>query len=76
MKSHLFAVVLTGVLLSGCGKITETMNALEYNRQEIDVSTEQILKNAQAIEEANNAIEENRRQLEKINEALKKANES
>lgn len=69
-----FATALLGLLLSlsSCSKVYETMDALEYNRQAIDMSTQVISENAQAIERANQSIEENRRQLEQINKTLQK----
>jgi predicted ribosome quality control (RQC) complex YloA/Tae2 family protein len=76
MKRQLFIIAAAGVGLSSCAKIHESMQALEDNRQAIDISTQVIYENAQAIEEANRSIAENRRQLEEINKALKKASES
>lgn len=62
--------------LSSCGIINETFDALECNRQAIEMSTEAICENIQAIEAANRSIEENRRQLDAINAELRKAGES
>jgi uncharacterized protein YcfL len=72
MKKSIYFLPLLGLLLSGCG-VSETFQALECNRQAIDMSTCAIEENIQAIEEANRVIAENRRQLEAINNTLKES---
>lgn len=62
--------------LTSCGKIDETMQILEENRQAVQMSTYVIQENIRAIEEANQGIAENRRQLEEINNTLRKAHEA
>ncbi len=76
MKKQLFLIVLSGLALSSCSMVNETMGALERNRDAIDMSTQAISENRQAIEEANRGIEENRRQLEAINQTLDKVSKS
>lgn len=61
-------------LLSSC-MISDTMRAMECNRQAIEMSTQAICENVQAVEEANRAIEANRVQLDAINQELKHAGE-
>jgi len=76
MKKELLLSLITGSALSGCTMINETFDALECNRQAIEMSTQAICENIQAIEEANRSIEANRIQIDKINSTLKKASES
>lgn len=67
-------LILAAVMsLTGCGKIQETMDTLETNRQAVEMSTQVINENSAAIESANRSIQENRRQLDQINQTLKKA---
>jgi hypothetical protein len=73
MKKFLCLIPLLS--LTSCGTINETMQAMEANKQAIDMSTNAIEENRQAISEANRSIEENRRQLEAINKTLKKVGE-
>lgn len=72
MKSLVYLIILVGLTSTGCSKINETMDALAFNRQAIEWSTEAINENAQAIQQANRSIEENKRQLDAINQSLKK----
>lgn len=74
MQNKIILAPLLAALLSGCG-VQETFDALESNRQAIEMSTQAIQENRRAIEAANQKIEENRRQLDEINQALKKASE-
>lgn len=76
MKIQLLFFPVIGMAISSCGTINETFNALECNRQAIDMSSAAIYQNIQAIEESNRSIEENRRQLDAINKTLKNASES
>lgn len=76
MKKILLLLPMIGLALSGCRMINESMQALEYNRYQIDENTEAINRNAQAIEYANTRIEENRRQLEGVNQVLQKVQDS
>ena len=75
MKVSLFLLAIGGISLSGCG-VSETFDALEYNRQAVERSTQAIQENARAIEAANTKIEENRAELEQVTKTLKKAAES
>lgn len=65
-KGSPLLLALMAMTLSGCSMI----NALQCNREAIEMSTQAICENIQAIEEANAGIEENKRQLERINEVL------
>jgi len=75
MKKNIVLIPCVGIILSSCG-INDTFQALEANREAVDMSTYAIQENIQAVEAANRSIAENRRQLEEINKALKKAAES
>lgn len=63
-------IPICGLSLVSCGKINETFEALECNRQAVEMSSCAIYENIQAIEEANRSIEENKRQLDAINTTL------
>ncbi len=76
MKPFLFFIPLLGVALSSCSMVNESMQALQNNRDAIDMSTCAIDANTQAIEEANRGIEVNRQKLEQINNTLKKVEKS
>lgn len=73
MKNEMILIVLASLSLASCGKINESMQALECNRQAIDMSTQVIYQNVQAVQEANQSIDENRRRLDEINNTLKQA---
>ena len=76
MKVQPILLAVGALGLCSCGQINESMQALECNRQAVDMSTQVICENIQAIQQANQSIEANRRQLDEINSTLKKASES
>jgi starvation-inducible outer membrane lipoprotein len=76
MKKLMFFIPVFGLALSGCSTINATMRGLEENQQAIDMSTDSINANTQAVENANRDIAENRRKLEAINQTLKNAGAS
>lgn len=76
MKKLLLLVPLVGVILSGCRMVDETIDALENNREAVDMSTCAIEENIQAIEDANQRIEANRQQLDALNQTLEKIGKS
>lgn len=76
MKKPMLLIPILGMMFSGCGIVNESMRGLEINRQEIDMNTNAIYGNIQAIEEANRSIENNRHQLEEVNKTLQKVRDS
>lgn len=70
MALKLFLLTALAGALSSC-MVSDTMRAMECNRQAIEMSTQAICENVQAIEEANQSIQENRKQLDAINLELK-----
>lgn len=70
MKKKMLLIPICGLAFAGCGKINETFDALECNRQAVEMSSCAIYENIQAIEEANRSIEENKHQLDAINKTL------
>lgn len=73
MKKLFLILPLAVLTFTSCGKINETMDALESNRQAIDASTCTINENIAAIENANRGIEANTKALAEINKSLEKA---
>lgn len=76
MKKFMYLLPAIVIFLPSCNTINQTMDALEQNRQAVEMSTQAINENVEAVEAANRSIEENRRQLDAINATLKKAGES
>lgn len=70
MKLRVIFVFILGLSTVSCSKMNETFDALECNREAIEMSSCAIYENMLAIEEATQAIEENKRQLEAINKTL------
>ena len=67
------ALIALACSLSSCclvNMMNETTRAIHGNRVAIEMSTEAICRNIEAVKQSNHAIDENRKKLDAINESL------
>lgn len=72
MKKGLLLIPTLLTIVTSCGAVQmldDTTDAINQNREAVEMSTQVIYQNANTIQGSNRAIDENRRRLEELSKS-------